>query len=103
DLVATGPVEDHRVRAASAFDDVRAIARVPDEGVVAVAEKCRVGAAVAVDDVVAVPAIEDLGAAAAVEDVVAVPAIDPRRLGRGEGAVDLVDRDRVVAVAGLDV
>ena len=49
------------------------------------------------------PPTKSLGASSAVQRVVAVLAVDPRRLGRREGAVDLVDADRVVAVAGRDV
>ncbi len=103
DLVAAGPVEDHRVEALAAFDDVRAVARIPDEGVVALAEEGRIGASVAVDDVVAATTDEDLVAASAEERVIAVLAVDPCRLVGREFPVDLVDLDGVVAVAGLDV
>ena len=51
-----GAVEHQRVGAGLALDDVAAVARVPDERVVAVAEQGRVVALVAVDGVVAVAA-----------------------------------------------
>ena len=103
DLVAAGPVEHHLVEAAPALDDVRAVARIPDEGVVSPAEEGRVSAAVAVDEVVAATTDEDLVATPADERVIAVLAVDPRCLGRRERAIDLVDPDGVVAVAGLDI
>ena len=103
DLVAAGPVEHHLVEAGPALDDVRAIARIPDEGVVSLAEEGRVGAPVAVDEVVAATTDEDLIATPADERVIAVLAVDPCRLGRREGAIDLIDLDGVVAVAGLDI
>ena len=42
-LVGVGAVEDHRVGAVLALDDVAAVARVPDEGVVARAQQGHVG------------------------------------------------------------
>ena len=87
----------------AAFDDVRAVARIPDEGVVSPAEEGRINAPVAVDDVVAATTDEDLVATSADERVIAVLAVDPCRLGRRERAIDLIDPDGVVAVAGLDI
>ena len=55
-LVDVGAVEEHRVGAVLALDGVAAVARVPDEGVVAGAQEGHVVAAAAVDDVVAVAA-----------------------------------------------
>ncbi len=52
-LVDVGAVEHERIVAALAFHDVAAVAGVPDELVVAVAEKGDVIAAAAGDDVVA--------------------------------------------------
>ena len=100
DLVAAGPVEDHLVEAGTTLDDVGAVARIPDEGVVALAQERRVDATVAVDEVVAATTDQDLIATPADERVIAVLAVDPRRLGRRERAVD---QDGVVAVAGLDL
>ena len=55
-LADVGAVEHQRVGAGLALDDVAAVARVPDEGVVAVAEQGHVVAAAADDGVVAVAA-----------------------------------------------
>ena len=59
-----------------ALDDVAAVARIPDERVVAVAEQGHVVAAAAVDDVVAVTADQRVGALAAGDGVVAGAAVD---------------------------
>ena len=55
-LGAAGAVEEHRVGAVLALDDVAAVAWIPDEGVVAGAQERDVVAAVAVDRVVPVAA-----------------------------------------------
>ena len=55
-LVDVGAVEQQRVVAVLALDHVAAVARVPDERVVAGAEQRRIVAAAAGDDVVAVAA-----------------------------------------------
>ena len=81
DLVAGRAVEDERVEAPAAVDDVRAVARVPHEGVVALTEEGRVDTAVAVCNVVAATAEEQLVAASADERVIAVLAKDLRSLG----------------------
>ena len=75
-LVDVGAVEDQRIGAGSAFDDVAAVAGIPDEGVVAVAEIGEVVAAAAGDDVVAGAADQRVGALAAGDGVVAGTAID---------------------------
>ncbi len=93
-------VEVERVEAGLAVDRVVAVARIPDESVVAGAEERRVGAFTARDRVVAGAAVEGVVAAAADEDVVAVAAeqmCGGQRLPCGRGYV--VERNRVVAVA----
>src|SRR5690349_24509256 len=60
-------VEQQRIVAALALDSVAAIARIPDEGVVASAELGNVVAATAVDEVVVLAALDDVIAVAAVE------------------------------------
>ena len=94
-----GAVEDHRVPAVLALDRVAAVARVPDERVVASAEGRTVAAPVSVDRVVAVAAEERFRARAAGDRVVAVPAVEEladrpaRKTGGG---------DCVVAAEGFD-
>ena len=78
-LVGVGAVEDHRVGAVLALDGVAAVARVPDERVVAGTEEGDVVAAVAVDRVVAVAAEQRLVARAAGDRVVSVSTVDRRR------------------------
>ena len=101
-------VEEHRVDAGLALDGVAAVARVPDEGVVAGAEEGDVVAPVAVDEVVAVAADEHVVAAAAEDRVVAGAAVD-RQLdhagGQGGrvdevGPAERVDDERVVGAFG---
>src|SRR5262249_20443859 len=65
-LVVVGAVEDHRVMAALALDDVTAVARFPDERVAAGAQEGNIGALAANNQVVAVAADEDVVAVAAV-------------------------------------
>ena len=60
-------VEQQRIVAGLALDGVAAIARIPDEGVVAGAELGDVVAATAVDEVIALAALDDVIAVAAVE------------------------------------
>ena len=62
-LADVGAVEQQRVDAGLALDDVVAIARIPLERIVSGAEKGDVVALVAVDEVVAVAADQDVGAA----------------------------------------
>jgi len=65
-LVPAGTVEHHRVAAILALDHVAAVAVIPDEGVVPVAERGGVGAFAANHRVVAVAALEPLVARPAV-------------------------------------
>ncbi len=101
-LGRAGSVEDHRVVAGAAVERVAAVARIPDERVVAWAEIGLVVAAVAVDRVVAGAAEQRLGSLAAGNRVVTGPAVDPRRDAVGEGAVGVVDPHVIVAGAGVD-
>ena len=61
-LADVGAVEEQRVGAVLALDRVVAVARIPDEGVVAGAQQRDVVALVAVDEVVAVAAEQRVGA-----------------------------------------
>ena len=95
-----GAVEEHRVDAGLALDGVAAVARIPDERVVAGAQERDVVAAVAVDRVVAVAAEQGLDAPAAGERVVVCAAVqaqgDRRRSERRR-------RDCIVAAEPVDV
>src|SRR6185503_19411432 len=72
DLLAdVGAEEVEDVAAALAFDDVRAVAGIPLEPVVALAQEPLVGALVAVDEVVSGAAQEEVRAVAAAEEVAA--------------------------------
>ena len=95
-------VEDHRVVAVLALEDVAAVAGIPDERVVAGTHQGRIGAAVAVDRVIAAGADQGLRSGAAGQGVVPVATVERRRDGVREDAVGLVDADRVVAVAGIE-
>ena len=98
-LVDVGAVESQRVVAGLAFHNVAAIARVPDELVVAVAQQGDVVASAAGDDVIAGTADEDIRAGAAGDGVVAVAAVDgevDRACGERRGV------DRVVAAERPD-
>ena len=79
-------VEQHRVVAGLAFDDVAAVTRIPLEHVVAGAQERRVVALVAVDEVVAVAAEQQVGAVAAEDRVVARAAVEGELDQRGEVA-----------------
>ena len=57
---ACGAVEDHRVVAVLALEDVAAVTGIPDERVVAGTHQSRVGAAIAVDRVIATGADQGL-------------------------------------------
>ena len=74
-----GAVEAHRVGAGLAFDRVAAVARIPDERVVACAHEGPVGSSVAVDRVVPVAAEQQVGALAAGERVVTRAAVERQR------------------------
>ena len=95
-----GAVEEHRVGAGLALDGVAAVARIPDERVVAGTQERQVVAAVAVDRVVAVAAEQRLDAPAAGDRVVSGAAVEGQgdRLGRERRG-----RDRVVAAEAVDV
>src|SRR5262249_36735800 len=87
-LVDVGAVEHERVGAGLPFDRVAAVARIPDECVVAAAELGRVAAAPTVDDVVPVAADQQVVPVATGNGVVAGTAV--------EGEIDEVGE----AVAG---
>jgi len=72
-------VEAHGVVAGLAFDGVAAVARIPDEGVVACAQKREVVACVAVDRVVPGAAEQLLGPGASGESVVSLATVDRQR------------------------
>ena len=97
-LVDVGAVEHQRIEAVLAFDRVAAIARIPDEGVVAAAELRIVVAAAAGDDVVAVAAEQRVVAVAAGDGVVAVAAVE-RELDQAGEAVS--GGEDVVAAVGM--
>ena len=93
------PLNTQRIGAGLTLDDIAAVAGVPDEGVVAVAEEGRVVAATADHGVVAVTAEQHVVALAAGDGVVAGAAVDgetddTRRQG---GRID-----RVIAAAAVD-
>ena len=94
-----GAVEHQRIGAPLALDHVAAVAGIPDEAVIAVAEQRNVVAAAAVDDVIAVAADQPVVALAADDGVVAGAGIDRqmRVSGRKAGGID-----DVVAAEGLD-
>ena len=101
-LVDVGAVELQRVVAGLAFDDVAAVAGVPDEGVVARAHQRHVVAAAADDQVVALAADEVSSPSpplivqadrvglerAGVDDVVAAQAVDGRARSLGSRVED---------------
>ena len=91
-------VEVEGVPARPAFDLVAAVARVPDERVVAAAEESDVRALIAVEDVVAGPAEQLLRAGASAHDVVATVTLE-RQLRAGLAGSDHGQRVRVVAAA----
>jgi hypothetical protein len=75
-LGAACVVEDHRVGAVLALENVAAVAGIPDEGVIAGAHQRRVGAAVAVDRVVPVAAERALGSGSTRQGVVPGAAVE---------------------------
>ena len=76
DFSPAAAVEEQRVGAVLALDDVAAVAGIPLEDVVAGAEEGGVVALLAVDEIVAVAAEEDVDAVAAENGVVAGAAVD---------------------------
>ena len=98
-LADIGAVEDQRIGAGLTFDDVAAVARVPDERVVAVAEKGHVVAATADHGVVAVAAEQHVVALASGDGVVAGTAVDRKVDPIG---TELRSVDGVVAAEAVD-
>ena len=96
-------VEQHRVGSGPTEDGVAAVARIPDERVVAGSQDRQVVASIAVDDVVPVTAEQQLRSGASGEAVVSVAAVDRRRDAVREGAVRVVDPHEIVAASGVDV
>src|SRR5204862_4125482 len=92
-------VENQRIGAGLTFDDIAAVARIPDEGIVAVAERSGVVAAPAGDGVVAVAADQDVIAVAAGDGVVSGAAVDRQLHGSG---LQTGGTDDVVATEGVD-
>ena len=97
-----GTIEHHRVGAVLPLDRVAAVARIPNEGVVACAERGLIVAAVAVDRVVPIAADQRLDTGATVDRVVPIATVNDRRDDIREGAVALVDAYEVVARLGID-
>ena len=90
-------VEDHRVVAVLALEDVAAVARIPDERVVAGTHQSRIGPAVAVDRVVPVAADRLLDARATGDPVATGAAVEregdrPGGESDGREAVDAAER-----------
>ena len=80
DLLANvGAVEQQRIGAVLAFDDVAAIARIPLKRIVSGAEECGVTALIAVDEIVSVAADQEVVAGAAEDRVIAAAAINRER------------------------
>ena len=94
-----GAVENQRIDAVLAFDDVAAVARVPYERVVAGAKQGCVVAPAAGDDVVAVAAEQRVVAVAAGDGVVAGAAVDGELDEVGEA---VTGGDDIVAAIGVD-
>ncbi len=103
DLLRTAcAVEEHRVSAVLALDDIAAVAGIPDEGVVTGAHECHVVAAVSIDGVVSVAAEQQLGARASGQAVVSGSAVDRQR-DVTDSPVALVDADEIVALLGIEI
>ena len=85
------PLNNMRVGAGLALDDVAAVAGVPDEGVVAGAEQRGVVAAAAIDEIIALAADDDVVAVAAVERELDLAGLDRRGVD-GVVAAEAVDR-----------
>ena len=94
-----GAVEHQRIGAGLTLDHVAAVARIPDEGVVAVAQQRRIVTATADHGVVAITAYQGVVALASGDHVVAGTAIDRETddAGRKAGSID-----DVVAGTALD-
>ena len=101
-LGAACAVEEHRVGPGLALDDVAAVARIPDEGVVAGTHEGDVVATVSVDGVVPVATEQQL----CPEPPARLSAPAPPSIVVGsvsEGPVAFVDADEVVAVSGIEL
>ena len=99
-LVVARAVEFERVESGVTPDGVAAVARVPDEHVVAPAERRRVVAGPAGHHVVVIAAEQGVGALTAGDHVVAVAAVDVVETDRAGGERRGIDG--VVAVAAVD-
>ena len=75
-LVDVGAIEDQRIGAGLALNDIAAVAGIPGERVVTVTEQRHVAAATAVDDVIAITADQPVVALASGDAVGAGAAID---------------------------
>src|SRR4029453_8979647 len=100
-LAAACAVEEHRVGAVLALDDGAAVARIPDEGVIAGAHAPGICTHVSVDRVVAVSAEQALGSGASAQGVASGATIEGRRDAVGEGAVVVIDAREVVPGPGI--
>ena len=98
-LVDIGAIEDQRIGAGLALNDIAAVAGIPDERVVTVTELRHVVAATAVDDVVAVAADQRVVALATGDAVGAGTAIDGQAHDVGRQGCGT---DRVVAGTSVD-
>src|SRR5262245_58607576 len=98
-LVDVGTVEHERIEAVLAFDDIAAVARIPNERIVPGAEPRRVGAAAAGDDVIAIAAEQRVVAVAAGDGVVASAAVDGELDQAGE---PVSGGDDVVTAIGVE-
>ena len=94
-----GAVEQERVGAALALDDVAAVPGIPDERVIAGTELRRVGAAASGDHIIAVAADQCVVAIAAGDRVVAGAAVQCEVDERGE---TIPCGDDIVAAIGID-
>ncbi len=98
-LVDVGAIEQQRVGAGPTFDRVTAVARIPDERVVAGAQVRHVIAAAAGDKVVAIAAEQRVVAITASDRVVARAAIERELDQAGE---TIAGRDDVIAAIGME-
>src|SRR5262245_6979772 len=95
-----GAVEQERVKAVAAVNYIAAVARIPDEFVIAGAELRCVIAAPAIDDVVAVTADEQIVAIATRNSIVSRPAIERELDEPGE---PVRRSNTIVAAIGIEV
>ncbi len=99
-LVDVGAIEQQRVGAGLAFDRVAAVARVPDERVIALAEERHVVAATANHQVIAAAAGQRVVAVTAVQHEIDMAGTE-RRSVDGVVAAEAVDGQRVVGTLGM--